>query len=187
MIFVNFFRAIWYNNNKSKRKKRMVDRLPDYERAEGFAEMTLVQHGLRHPPVIANKIAKAMGFKILNGIFPEGKRNIAGFVDIKEKAIYVNAEDPPARRNFTIAHELGHVILRHDFGDNYKPLYRTPIGNNEIDPQEKEANCFAANLLVPTNLLLKYIEMPDEIVGKIFGVSKDVIKYRKLFIKRAWL
>lgn len=63
-------------------------------------------------------------------------------------------------------------------------FYRKPLGRSNLDPIEKEANCFAANLLVPKFMLEKYI--PDYVSGKIsikelsliFEVSADVMGYR---------
>jgi len=57
-------------------------------------------------------------------------------------------------------------------------LLRLPIGSNETDPLEKEANCFAANLLVPKYLLDKYKDKDVADLAKLFNVSKDVIRFR---------
>ncbi|HSR88793.1 MAG TPA: ImmA/IrrE family metallo-endopeptidase [Candidatus Udaeobacter sp.] len=64
----------------------------------------------------------------------------------------INTEESPARRRFTIAHELGHFFLESttavsiDYRDN----------NNRPDKTifEKRADDFAANLLMPKQLLL---------------------------------
>ena len=62
---------------------------------------------------------------------------------------------PYARKRFTVAHELGHVVLRHQ-------------RNGEAE--ECEADTFARNLLAPRRLALKYgIDFRD--YPSVFGIS----------------
>ena len=60
-------------------------------------------------------------------------------------------------------------------------MYRKALGELNQDPKEKEANCFAANLLVPAELLEKYKDYNIDTIAKIFGVSQEVIGYRLQF------
>lgn len=48
--------------------------------------------------------------------------------------LYNEWDSSPARRRFTLAHELGHILLTH--GD-------------DSDQSERSANCFASELLIP--------------------------------------
>ncbi len=94
-------------------------------------------------------IAQQLGFNVFASDFTEN--NIDGMVinSHTEKSIYVNKNDMPERQRFTIAHELGHIILHHsNQGEEYQVVdYR---GNNtQYDPKEHEANNFAASLLMP--------------------------------------
>jgi Zn-dependent peptidase ImmA (M78 family) len=98
----------------------------------------------------------------------------------------VNAEDSPARQNFTVAHELGHYLLEHELsGAEYTCLFRNPA-NQKNTPIEKEANCFAANLLVPTYILREYLDKypfaTNEQLSKIFGVSSEVLRFRRQYL-----
>jgi Zn-dependent peptidase ImmA (M78 family) len=61
------------------------------------------------------------------------------------------------RRNFTIAHELGHYFMHlndscEEFVDNRKTMNRT---TSFWDKKESEANDFAANLLMPVSLIVR--------------------------------
>jgi Zn-dependent peptidase ImmA (M78 family) len=57
-------------------------------------------------------------------------------------------------------------------------LFRQPIGA-ESDPIEKEANCFAANMLVPKHRLNPWDRWQKEsVVAQLFGVSEEVVRYR---------
>jgi len=64
--------------------------------------------------------------------------------------IFLDAYEPPVRRRFSCAHELGHFI-RHASGDQAIAFvdYRGPKAKNGTDPEEVFANAFAANLLMP--------------------------------------
>lgn len=63
--------------------------------------------------------------------------------------IYVSSEVSPERRRFTIAHELGHIILGHV--GKYELVNREPSpGDN---PVEQAANVFASRLLSPACVL----------------------------------
>ena len=70
--------------------------------------------------------------------------------------VYNSSPDIPiTRQRFTIAHELGHYVLQH---------------RSQTDMEEREADCFARNLLAPRRLALKYsIDFRD--YPKVFGVS----------------
>ena len=96
-------------------------------------------------------------------------------------APYHSGADSPNRQAFTIAHEIGHFVLHRPLLEN-KPdlgvLFRQPIGA-ESDPIEKEANCFAANMLVPKHRLNPWDRWQKEsVVAQLFGVSEEVVRYR---------
>lgn len=61
--------------------------------------------------------------------------------------LWVNGNDAPVRRRFTLAHELGHMRCRHD-GSIPVDTIQTLSGKTS-DAREIQANAFAAELLVP--------------------------------------
>jgi Zn-dependent peptidase ImmA (M78 family) len=73
--------------------------------------------------------------------------------------IGVNSRHSEARRRFTVAHELGHLVLRHQGASihiDQVMMYvsmRDSISSKAIDPNEIEANRFAAELLMPEPFL----------------------------------
>lgn len=75
--------------------------------------------------------------------------------------INVNGSHPMTRQRFTIAHELGHFVHHRDLiGDGITDsrAYRSTAGHRYFNPrigprQETEANRFAANLLMPHDLI----------------------------------
>ena len=79
--------------------------------------------------------------------------------------IFVQDTDHPNRQRFTIAHEIGHHTLGHQFEDGGHVhvdrgnfiSQRGPRASAGIDPKEIEANQFAASLLMPTFLLRREV------------------------------
>jgi Zn-dependent peptidase ImmA (M78 family) len=112
--------------------------------------------------------------------------------------IVINANKPRVRQNFTLAHEFGHYVLHRDWLDAHKedgfvdfaeyvdggtPLFRrdTPVLTDEASIlREREANNFAAELLMPEEELRKLWDVnPDiERAAEIFEVSKIAMAIR---------
>lgn len=155
---------------------------PDYQRAKGEAIHLLHQFGLEKPPVNPMDIAKDLGVKVSFVEFEKDLNNISGFYDFEEDTIYVNKNEYPLRKTFTIAHELGHRILHAEWAKSldYKVLMRGDVRTD--DPKEAEANAFAANLLVPRFMLNKYWEeFSATQLSELFVVSVPVIRNRISF------
>lgn len=139
---------------------------------------------LTEPPVDPYALARAHGLEIVQQPFPEKYRRISGFISVAggTPTLFVNDNDSQNRKNFTVGHELGHWLLHRDnlLNDpNLAVLFRIPLGTLNTDPLEKEANMFAANLLVPKSMLDAYRDdkSPREL-AQMFGVSEEVIGYR---------
>ncbi|KEQ38479.1 hypothetical protein SK629_0212 [Streptococcus mitis] len=111
---------------------------------------------------------------------------------LEDGIIYVNVTESKNRQRFTKAHEIGHYLLGHEGinGVNYRSDL---IGGIE----EQQANDFAANLLMPKNLILKTLEkIVDDygielheinkipvntvisLLSKYMNVSKSAIRFR---------
>jgi Zn-dependent peptidase ImmA (M78 family) len=105
--------------------------------------------------------------------------------------IGVNQGHSEVRKRFTIAHELGHYVLHKDQGSMFmdKVLFRKNSEEYSVrdGKLEKEANYFAANILMPENIVKDYIEKNDidfyedldiQKMAKAFGVSSSAMTYR---------
>jgi len=93
--------------------------------------------------------------------------------------IYVNKSHFETRRRFTIAHEIAHFILHKDLiGDGIvdDALYRSNLSNKI----EAQANSFAAEILMPWDLLNKYLPTYNNVsdLARIFNVSKSAMSIR---------
>lgn len=151
----------------------------DYKRVKEVVEDILSNNLISQPPVNAQRIAEDNGLTVSFIDFPDPLKDVSGFLDFENREIYVNSQDEPFRQNFTIAHELGHWFLHKNRVNEYRVLMRRPIGG-EKSPLEKEANFFAASLLVPGEMLLncRLKNMSNAEIAKQFKVTKAVIDLR---------
>lgn len=78
------------------------------------------------------------------------------------RIIYYNEKMPLACIRFTLAHEIGHAVLTHQDGDD--PL------------AEKEANCFARNLLCPAPVISAFNLLFVRDYVAVFDVSADMAR-----------
>src|SRR5205807_8592593 len=96
------------------------------------------------------------------------KGGISGmlFRDARRKVIGVNSFHAPTRQRFTIAHELGHLLLhetRSMIVDTH--VYRRDeVSSMGTQKEEREANAFAAELLMPADFVERAC---DEIAGAL--------------------
>lgn len=156
-------------------------RLPDYSRVKSTAKSLLKKYCIEMPPVNPVEIARAEGLGVTFVKFTGDFEGASGFFDPDLNAIFVNKDEYPLRQTFTIAHELGHAVLHLDWArtDDYKIFWRDPKFGSPNDPHEKEANAFAANLLVPRNLLSMFYKSHSvEELSRLFAVSVPTIKHR---------
>lgn len=82
---------------------------------------------------------------------------IAGYIfgDVNRAFIFINRDDPFARRRFSLAHEIGHYML-HRGGFLARATARpkpVPVELEYADPREAEADAFAAEILMPWELV----------------------------------
>lgn len=91
-----------------------------------------------------------------------------------QKYIMVNANiDNVGRKNFTIAHELGHYFLKHQLKENYNYCSIKDIreeGNYINNIIEREANYFASCFLMPEEML------KEDFKSIYFKVTKNTVK-----------
>lgn len=75
----------------------------------------------------------------------------------EKREIRVNKYEPLVRQRFTIAHEIGHILLSHE-GISYRDTSYTIYKDLIERMNEVSANAFAAELLMPERLLRKALE-----------------------------
>ena len=139
-------------------------------------------------PIDSFDIAGRMGLQVKE---ISVKSNVAGGL-VKEKdtppIIFVNKYDALNRQRFTVAHEIGHYYRhfmdRHEF--EYMD-YRDQLSSTGTDAEEVYANQFAANLLMPEDMIRSAFETLEFFsadssralkMAGIFGVSVDAMSIR---------
>lgn len=95
--------------------------------------------------------------------YPLGKEGDLGFALKKDKdiIIFTNTSSRLSREIFTLAHEIGHVVLH--FGDTASFVDTSfTISEKTTDEFEQEANLFAACLLMPEDEIDKFLDLEIE-------------------------
>lgn len=162
-----------------------------------LAESILDQHRVKKGRVDVEEIARKMGIEVRSeGVDPD----LSGFLfrdaSTKKAIIGVNGAHHSNRQRFTMAHELGHYLLHagepvHVDGANvaYRINRRDETSAMGNDDSEREANLFAAELLMPARFLARDVAAvkdsdlldPDNLVSKLateYGVSAQALTFR---------
>jgi Zn-dependent peptidase ImmA (M78 family) len=130
---------------------------------------------IHEAPVDINKVATSLGFSIEQFPFPD---KLKGRVIIKEgiKVIGVNENHPKTLQRYTIAHELGHYLNGHEHIEKTYINDESRYTDSSFH-QEKEADAFAAELLMPKFLL--------EMDLSEIGLEIDSLKEKYIVSKRS--
>jgi Zn-dependent peptidase ImmA (M78 family) len=104
--------------------------------------------------------------------------DVSGLLIPGERQIYLNATDTPERRRFTLAHELGHWVCQCLEGTT-APIYCRvqDVGNAADRALEREANVFAAELLMPRQELAQ-VHAEGNDIARRFAVSDEAMGWR---------
>lgn len=108
-------------------------------------------------PVIENDIYTAGTLSVLNGSF----------------VIEVKKADPPARRSFSVCHELGHIeILRRAF--DFSPSSNKCIIDLDFgEEEERLAEIFAVNMLMPRNIFKKKALAKEPSIHSVLELAEE--------------
>lgn len=139
--------------------------------AESFCE----KNGINTYPVEIVRICNENGLKVFEEYLDS---NISGLIVVDEKVwskydtdkfILVNLAESAVRRRFTIAHELAHYVLHRNADGLY--AHRDIVNDGTIISNiEREANYFAANILMPETLVKEKVEdIKNDFWGKLPG------------------
>lgn len=104
------------------------------------------------------KECERFGYKLLR--YPLGENSDLGFSIKKDNdiVIFTNSCSRLSREIFTLAHEIGHVIM-HLEDENSFIDDNVTINGRSTDEKEQEANYFAACLLMPSDDVNRFIDL----------------------------
>ena len=154
---------------------------PRYALARRKAEQLLREAGVLEPPVPVEQLAERMGALVRYAPF-DGQ--MSGLLyrseDGNRAVIGVNSRHPTVRQRFSIAHELGHLVL-HEPAFQIDPhaflSFRNSESSSATDPHEIEANQFAAALLMPEALVRACVAQ----LGKNPDVEESITRLAQRF------
>lgn len=165
----------------SKRENNMIS-----ENIETKAEQVLSDLNIKSTPVPVEEIASRAHIKISRA----PSKDFSGLLIRKDghALIGVSSDEAPVRQRFTIAHELGHFYL-HPNKDAFVDYRNHKDSKKDAATtiKERQANMFAAALLMPRKNLTKDFRniakglSDDEactILAKRYEVSDDAMKFR---------
>ena len=146
-------------------------------------------------PVNVIGLANELGVEVYSMDIKDN--DLSGFISKDENGYFicVNENHPATRQQFTIAHEIGHLVLHQNLVDNDELLpttYKLGVGiktglarsnsfmSSEYRKTETEANKFAAELLMPTEEFIKAANECDDLneLANRFNVSVGAASIR---------
>jgi Zn-dependent peptidase ImmA (M78 family) len=152
-------------------------------------ERLLNNSGVSKAPVPVQRIARDLNIDVR---FSPTREDVSGALVVKSGAAFIAVNDThhENRQRFTIAHEIGHFCLHNPkegvhFDEDFLVYGRNGKSSLASDPQEIEANQFAAELLMPQQFLMTdFSSMKgalEDIVmrlAKKYKVSPQAMEYR---------
>lgn len=131
----------------------------------------MIKYGTNNPAIIA----EYLGIKIIYAPLDD----MAGFYKLLQRRKYIFINSDIEDESFTrvvLAHELGHAILHRKenccFLDHHTLILTSKI--------ERQANLFAAELLITDDLLQEYCECTKEQFCSCTGYPKELIDLKLL-------
>lgn len=159
-----------------------------YQKSRDLSWQILIEHKVAQLPVKISDICKAnqikiisyqTGHKLLDNLdLIQNTINSDGFT--LNKIIFYNGQREIPRQRFTIAHELGHIILHDGNG-----LYNREPSKNDV-PIEQEANVFASRLLAPACVLWGLRVNSARQISKLCNISMQSAEFRLLRLQELY-
>lgn len=142
--------------------------------------------GLIYPNDSLIDIATKLGIEVYVFELPkEGERRVEGVIQFQpanssKPRIVINSEIGKERRNFTLAHELGHFMLHNDGKTKLRVDFFDYNTDTKEAGEETEANYFAGSLLMPKDKFIEVLKQAETLheVAEFFGVSESAVSVR---------
>lgn len=160
----------------------------NYKKSRNAAWEMLIDCGVSELPVRTSQICDHYGWILRS--YQGGLRSIEllgltglmektdGFCTVTENHVYIfyDRTMPVGRQRFTVAHEIGHLMLGHVGPGMATTQNREPTGTEK--PEEQQANQFAARLLAPACVLHEIGAMTPEDIVCFCGISRQAAEFR---------
>ena len=132
------------------------------------ARELLRKYNVLAPPVPVEEIARGEGAQIARHRFKGWE---SGFIlrEGRQTIIGVNTRTSRRRQRFTIAHEIGHLLLHEGaliVDHAVRVNWRDEVSGMATDTEEIQANTFSAELLMPRDFIIDSLEAYMEEVNR---------------------
>lgn len=158
---------------------------------EKSVEQIKLDTGLSYPENGLIEIANSLGADVVSAELPDFEsKKVKGYIkwfSNEEKElnipytakIYLNSNQSAKVKNFTLAHEIGHLLL-HKNSNSFRIDLQDYSEEGDPENQETEANYFAGALLMPKDKFILAIRNAKNLddVAEAFSVSKPAVEAR---------
>ena len=135
---------------------------------------------IQQPPVRLEPILEELGMELSADPRMREDAMLVPMTDpargpVRAWTVYYNPRKPENRRRFTLAHEVGHVVL------HGQPHAAAARGGGPLTRREREADAFAATLLIPEHMLRSAVReygADVESLSAVFQVSRAAMEIR---------
>lgn len=154
----------------------------DYQNTRDAAWKILLDCGIEKLPVDLNHICRQLdvGVYRYGDVTVTGETRLRGdgllYFEGNRPVILFDQDKPPARIRFTIAHELGHLILGHVAPGQQSTVNRELL--TSADPIETAANRFAIRLLAPACVLWGMEAYTAQEISQLCNISLQAAQFR---------
>lgn len=121
-------------------------------------------------PVPLISISTALGYEVKYFEINKTTEDLSAVTFYKKRQIFISPNESGGRFRFTLAHELGHILLGHGNDRESEFDTRENMWNPNKEHREYEADEFAAELL-----------MPEEKFKEIWNATKDISTVKMFF------
>lgn len=90
--------------------------------------------------------------------------------------IYIDENLSDSEKRFVCAHELGHMLLH----KKANALFMDTHTFFNTEKYEVEANTFAAELLIPDELIFEHPDMPADQLARLAGYNDKIMNYKQI-------
>lgn len=145
----------------------------EYKNSRDLVWRVLINEEITELPIDIVPLCRSMDIDVKWYQPPDGNSGVTAVINGKP-TIFVARNEPRQRQRFTIAHELGHILLGH--------VGKYALVNRELsatdNPIEQAANVFASRLLAPACVLWACGAESAEDIMHICDISKIAAEYR---------
>ena len=145
----------------------------DYQNARNAVWRLLIDLQISELPINTVKICAELGIKLHYYEPTDESDGMSCYIN-GVPHIFVSSAVLPERRRFTVAHEIGHIILNH--------VGKFELVNRELSPTdnpvEQAANVFASRLLAPACVLWGCNVRTADQIQELCKISRTAAEYR---------